>query len=297
MFRALTPMLRAFWPVALLFASKVMGADRASQNAVQAADDAFGISVGHESIGLYSSTDVRGFSAIDTGNVRFEGLYVDAVNLPSQRLLDSTSIRVGIAAQGFLFPAPTGVVDYTLHRPGDKLKASGYTHVDTYGAYSFEFDGEAPLVRDKLGSVWAARSRATVIITMVLIPAAQPVSCFVGGRRQASNFFRCSAMPTTPHFWERQSTSLAATTLRHTSRAGNSTVRIGRATGPPTSTMEPLLTGHSAAVDAPRWRALFRRRRPYRLHQSLSQPDAAGSSRSDDHRRSRFNQLFAQRRG
>jgi hypothetical protein len=43
---------------------------------VTAAEDAFGSSIGGEDIGLYSATDVCGFSPIDAGNVRLEATNV-----------------------------------------------------------------------------------------------------------------------------------------------------------------------------------------------------------------------------
>lgn len=125
-------------------------AQRASDNAVLAADDAFGISVGRESIGLYTPDNVRGFSAIDASNARLDGLYFDPVRLPSARLQESANIRVGIAAQGFSFPAPTGVVDYTLRHPGEALKASAFTSADSYGFFVGEVDAEFPIVKDRL---------------------------------------------------------------------------------------------------------------------------------------------------
>ena len=39
-------------------------AQRASENATTAAKDVFGTTVGNESIGIYNSNDVRGFSPI-----------------------------------------------------------------------------------------------------------------------------------------------------------------------------------------------------------------------------------------
>ena len=55
-------------------------AQRADENAVKAADDAFGVSVGNEEIGLYGDSDARGFSPVAAGNIRMEGLYVDSPN-------------------------------------------------------------------------------------------------------------------------------------------------------------------------------------------------------------------------
>lgn len=108
-------------------------AQRSSENALQAADDAFGTSIGRESIGLYSADDVRGFSAVDAGNTRLEDLYFDPVTLPSSLLRSTTTIRVGIAAQGFAFPAPSGVVDIRLRRPGTSNAQSLFLSADTFG--------------------------------------------------------------------------------------------------------------------------------------------------------------------
>ena len=109
-----------------------MLAQRASENAVTAAEDAFGLAVGRESIGLYTPDNVRGFSAIDAGNMRLDGLYFDQVWGPSPRVQQSSTVRVGIAAQGFPFPAPTGVVDYALRRPGAQAEQSAYLSSDSY---------------------------------------------------------------------------------------------------------------------------------------------------------------------
>ena len=61
--------------VTLLCASGEVWAQRTADNAMEAASDAFGTTVGNESIGLYSPGDVRGFNPIQAGNVRIEGLY------------------------------------------------------------------------------------------------------------------------------------------------------------------------------------------------------------------------------
>ena len=95
-----------------------------SENALQSAADAFGTSVGRESIGLYSSSDVRGFSPIAAGNVRIEGMYFDPMVPPNGRLSGGSSIKVGISAQGYPFPAPTGIVDFSLRKPGPEPSGS-----------------------------------------------------------------------------------------------------------------------------------------------------------------------------
>lgn len=123
---------------------------RANENAVTQAEDAFGVSIGREELGLYSSSDIRGFSPIDAGNARIDGMYFDPFLRPITRIRQSTTIRVGLAAQGFAFPAPTGVVDYTLRSPGNEPAASLLVNADQWGGTSAELDAVLPLVRDKL---------------------------------------------------------------------------------------------------------------------------------------------------
>ena len=69
-------------------------AQRTQDNATAKSDDAFGRSVGNESVGIYNPDDVRGFSPIDAGNVRLEGLYLDRQTDPTQRLIEGSAIRV-----------------------------------------------------------------------------------------------------------------------------------------------------------------------------------------------------------
>jgi iron complex outermembrane recepter protein len=125
-------------------------AQRADENAVREAEDAFGTSIGNEDVGIYNSFDVRGFSPTRAGNIRVDGLYYDQVFAITSRLRRSTTIRIGISAQGFPFPAPTGVVDYSLRKPGSEALLSAVTSVDSYGAAVFEADGVLPLVKDHL---------------------------------------------------------------------------------------------------------------------------------------------------
>lgn len=120
-------------------------AQRASENAVTAADDAFGTTVGNETIGIYDSEDVRGFSPLQAGNVRIEGLYFDKVGDENDRIQASSRIQVGIAAQGYAFPAPTGILDYSLRVPGDAANLSTLTEANTYGNYTVQLDGSLPL--------------------------------------------------------------------------------------------------------------------------------------------------------
>ena len=97
--------------------------DRADENAVTQAEDAFGFSVGRETIGIYNAGQARGFSPTAAGNVRIDGLYFDPVFGLQSTLVDSVSIKVGLSAQGYPFVAPSGIVDQSLRRPESRFGA------------------------------------------------------------------------------------------------------------------------------------------------------------------------------
>ena len=63
-------------------------AQHAADNPVTAADDAFGLTLGLESIGMYSPGQVRGFSPRTAGNLRIEGLYFDQQGSLSNRVIE-----------------------------------------------------------------------------------------------------------------------------------------------------------------------------------------------------------------
>jgi len=126
-------------------------AQRTNDNAVTQADDAFGKSVGDQSIGIYSPFDVRGFSPLDAGNIRIEGLYFDQQGNLTQRLQRGNSIRVGISAQSYPFPAPTGIADYTLRRPGKDFAASVALNYGPFGTAVADVDLQIPIDGDRLG--------------------------------------------------------------------------------------------------------------------------------------------------
>jgi iron complex outermembrane receptor protein len=119
--------------------------DRTSDNAVTQAEDAFGFSVGRESIGIYSANSARGFSPTAAGNVRIDGLYFDPQYSLSSIVSDTSSIKVGLSAQGYPFAAPSGIVDYTLRRPEDRPGASLVLNGDSYGSGGLEIDGSLPI--------------------------------------------------------------------------------------------------------------------------------------------------------
>lgn len=125
--------------------SQIPPQGRADENAMRQAEDAFGTSVGRETIGLYNAGSVRGFSPTAAGNARIEGLYFDQVWGLNARIRRSTNIRVGISAQGYPFPAPTGIVDYSFRKPGEQARLALLTGGDSYGGAFVEADGELPL--------------------------------------------------------------------------------------------------------------------------------------------------------
>jgi iron complex outermembrane receptor protein len=142
---------------ALLFAMASLGAlpaaaQRTDDNAVTAANDAFGVTVGLQTIGLYGPTNVRGFNPAQAENLRIEGLYYDQqISSSNPFLFNRSDIRVGIAAQSYSFPSPTGIVDYKLRTPGDTAL---FSVVLTHGPLNMttaEIDAQYPLVKDVLG--------------------------------------------------------------------------------------------------------------------------------------------------
>jgi iron complex outermembrane recepter protein len=132
--------------LATAFAPSVASAQsRSDENAITQADDAFGFSVGRESLGIYSAGNARGFSPTAAGNLRIDGLYFDQIASLQGTLLDSTSIKVGISAQGYPFAAPSGIADYSPRRPADKAGASIVVNGDAYRTRGIEVDGSLPV--------------------------------------------------------------------------------------------------------------------------------------------------------
>ncbi len=133
-------------------------AQRASENPLASAQDAFGTTVGNESIGLYTARDVRGFDPVQAGNVRLEGLYFDR-QLPNPNeiltssLVSGSTVRVGLTAQSYLFPAPSGIADVRLRIPGDKQVNSVVAAFGPYTKLSLEGTSDIPLIAGKLSTM------------------------------------------------------------------------------------------------------------------------------------------------
>lgn len=126
-------------------------AQHASDNPVASADDAFGLTLGLESVGMYGPGQVRGFSPEAAGNVRIDGLYFDQQGGLSNRVIEGSSIRVGLNEIGYAFPAPTGIVDYQLRHPGEATPhATIIANVGPYEAWGISIDGTLPLAGNEL---------------------------------------------------------------------------------------------------------------------------------------------------
>lgn len=137
--------------LAALVAGTPAHAQRAAENAVDAAEDAFGVSVGNEKIGLYSSSSARGFNPGQAGNIRMEGLYFDQQHFAMGRIYADTTMRVGLGAQSYPFPAPTGIADTRLRRAGDEVTGSATLTLGPYEAAQLDLEMGTPLVAEKLG--------------------------------------------------------------------------------------------------------------------------------------------------
>ena len=96
-------------------------AQHASDDPVASATDAFGLTLGLESIGIYGPNGVRGFNPQTAGDVRIDGLYFDQQGALSNRVVEGSTIRVGVSEIGYAFPAPTGIVDYDLRHAGNGM--------------------------------------------------------------------------------------------------------------------------------------------------------------------------------
>lgn len=143
--------MRCHWLLAAGVLAAPALAQRVDNNATTQAEDAFGKSVGDESIGIYNAGNVRGFSPLDAGNERIEGLYFDEQAGLIDRVSDSSTVRVGLSAQSYPFPAPTGIADFTIRRPGKKPLASAAIDIGPWKNRELDLDVQLPIDGDRLG--------------------------------------------------------------------------------------------------------------------------------------------------
>jgi iron complex outermembrane receptor protein len=126
-------------------------AQHASDNPVASANDAFGLTLGLESIGMYNPGSVRGFNPQTAGNVRIDGLYFDQQGALSNHVVEGSTIRIGVSEIGYAFPAPTGIVDYDLRHPGDGTStATIVASAGPFEAHGISIDGNLPLASSQL---------------------------------------------------------------------------------------------------------------------------------------------------
>ncbi len=138
--------------ITCLAVAGIASAQRADENAVTSAQDAFGTSVGFQNVGLYSPNDARGFSPQQAGNLRIEGLYFDQQTwVTGDCMVRETTMRVGIAAQSYSFPAPTGIADLSLRTPGDKPLSSAVLTRGPFDTATADLETQIPLIDHVLG--------------------------------------------------------------------------------------------------------------------------------------------------
>jgi iron complex outermembrane recepter protein len=126
-------------------------AQHASDNPVASADDAFGLTLGLESVGMYGPGTIRGFNPQVAGNVRINGLYFDQQGGLSNRVVEGSTIRVGVSEIGYAFPAPTGIVDYDLRHAGNgSPSATVVASAGPFEAHGLSVDGNLPLMGRQL---------------------------------------------------------------------------------------------------------------------------------------------------
>ena len=126
-------------------------AQRVDENATAQAEDAFGIAISGQNLGLYDPSNVRGFSPTAAGNVRLDGMYFANQAGFTSRLIGGYRILVGPSVLGHPFPAPSGIADYSLRRPGTRDLVSVSAQVDSFSGRLIEVDGQLHDVLPDLG--------------------------------------------------------------------------------------------------------------------------------------------------
>jgi iron complex outermembrane recepter protein len=126
-------------------------AQHASDDPVASAEDAFGLKLGREVLGIYSSGGIRGFDPQAAGNVRIEGLYFDQQGSLSDRVVEGSTVKIGVSEIGYAFPAPTGIVDYDLRNAGAGTPSGTLVvNAGPFQAYGVSVDANLPLLSKQL---------------------------------------------------------------------------------------------------------------------------------------------------
>ena len=105
----------------LIRATPLFAQPGTEESPTRSAADAFGERVGIDSAGLYNENQTRGFDLLaSSAAFRIDGYYFQPAALPSESLIQGSSVNVGIAAAALDLPSPTGVVGYRLREPGSE---------------------------------------------------------------------------------------------------------------------------------------------------------------------------------
>lgn len=128
--------------IGLTFTATPVIAQRAGENILTSATDAFGTSLGRDNFGLYTTMSVRGFSPTQAGNNRILGLYFDQLGGVTRGIRQGASVKVGLSTLGTPFPAPTGVVDTMVRVPGDKGLGSTTIGLQEHWKANYEIEKE-----------------------------------------------------------------------------------------------------------------------------------------------------------
>jgi len=150
--------LMPLWPLTTVYAQ------HASDDPLATANDAFGLTLGLETIGLYGPGGVRGFNPQAAGNVRIDGLYFDQQGALSNRVVEGSTIRIGVSEIGYAFPAPTGIVDYDLRHPGNGTpSATVVASAGPFQGHGLSVDGNLPLISSALQLPMGASLQTTTM--------------------------------------------------------------------------------------------------------------------------------------
>jgi iron complex outermembrane receptor protein len=151
--RCRLPSLRIIAAIFGACMSDAWGQQRAQDNAVTAAEDAFGTSIGLQNVGLYSQNDARGFDPQQAGNLRIEGLYFDQQTFATNScMVRETAMRIGIAAQSYSFPSPTGIADFSLRTPGNLWAFSGLASRGPFNGLAIQLEEQIPVKAQTLSA-------------------------------------------------------------------------------------------------------------------------------------------------
>jgi iron complex outermembrane receptor protein len=136
----------------LAFAAPIF-AQRAEENVITSSKDAFGTTIGTQTVGLYTQNDARGFNPQQAGNLRIEGLYFDQQTFAANPcMVRETTMRIGIATQTYSFPSPTGIADFSLRTPTEGLAFSGSVSRGPFNGDSVQLEEQFPIASSLLGA-------------------------------------------------------------------------------------------------------------------------------------------------